>query len=72
MSAAPDYERRACLHRPSDLNQLDAEIRRLHANGLTAMDIAMALRLPPDVIINALGENQHADIAERRCMEPAT
>lgn len=48
------YDLRASQHRPADVGLLDAEIRRLRANGLTPRDIAAALRLPPDTVINAL------------------
>jgi hypothetical protein len=40
-----DYQRLAQLHRPSDTNRIASEIRRLHADGLTAQDIAAALRI---------------------------
>ncbi len=42
---AADYERRANQHRPTDQALLAAEIQRLHQNGLSAHDIAGALRL---------------------------
>ena len=42
------------MHRPTDPMALAAEIRRLHASGLTARDIATALRLAPDSVINLL------------------
>jgi hypothetical protein len=40
-----DYRRLAELHRPADPNRLATEIRRLHRDGLTAQDIAAALRI---------------------------
>jgi hypothetical protein len=40
-----DYQRRANQHKPSDPAALALEVRRLRANGLTAYDIAGALRL---------------------------
>jgi hypothetical protein len=62
-----DYNARASQHRPDDPAALAVEIRRLHADGLTARDIAEALRLAPDVVINILysnGENhQNAGIS---------
>jgi hypothetical protein len=55
------YNTMANQHRPDDPAALAVEIRRLHADGLTARDIAEALRLAPDVVINILysnGENR--------------
>jgi hypothetical protein len=61
------YNARASQHRPDDPAALATEIRRMHADGLTARDIAEALRLAPDVVINILysnGENhQNAGIS---------
>jgi hypothetical protein len=48
------YAQLADLNRPTDPIALATEIRRLHASGLTARDIATALRLAPDVVINLL------------------
>jgi hypothetical protein len=48
------YAQLAEMHRPTDPIALAAEIRRLHESGLTARDIATALRLAPDVVINML------------------
>jgi len=42
-------------NRPSDPEALTGEIRRLHDTGLTARDIATALRLPMDRVLNVLG-----------------
>jgi hypothetical protein len=49
------YAQLAQLHRPTDPLALAAEIRRLHRSGLTAQDIATALRLAPDTVVNTLG-----------------
>jgi hypothetical protein len=49
-----DYNARASQHRPDDPAALAVEIRRMHADGLTARDISEALRLAPDVVINIL------------------
>jgi hypothetical protein len=57
MSASIDlgtYAAMANKHRPTDPDLLAAEIRRLHATGLTARDIATALRLQLDAVINVL------------------
>jgi hypothetical protein len=48
------YAQLAQLHRPTDPAALAAEIHRLSRSGLTARDIATALRLAPDVVINML------------------
>jgi hypothetical protein len=48
------YIIRAQLHRPSDPEALATEIRRLHSTGLTRRDIASALRLQTDQVVNAL------------------
>jgi hypothetical protein len=40
-----NYAALAQLHRPADPNRLATEIRRLHRDGLTAQDIATALRI---------------------------
>lgn len=47
------YVERAQRHRP-DVEGLMAEARRLHASGLSARDVATALRLSPDTVINWL------------------
>jgi hypothetical protein len=44
----------AQLHRPTDPAALAAEMRRLHGSGLTAQDIAAALRLAPDAVSKIL------------------
>jgi hypothetical protein len=48
------YAQLAQLHRPTDPVALAAEIRRLHISGLTARDIAVALRLESDAVNNTL------------------
>jgi hypothetical protein len=50
-----DYAALAALHRPKDPEALAAEVRRLHATGLTARDIATALRIAPDQVRTILG-----------------
>lgn len=42
---AMDYSRLAQLHRPTDPAKVRDEVRRLSTTGLTAVDIATALRL---------------------------
>jgi hypothetical protein len=60
------YDIKANKFRPTDPAALAAEIRRLHANDLTARDIAEALRLAPDHVINCLyGENLNAGVTSR-------
>jgi hypothetical protein len=49
-----DYATRATLHRPTDPSVLGAEIRRMHAIGLKARDIAEALHLNLAAVIEAL------------------
>jgi hypothetical protein len=49
-----DYRRLADLHRPRDPSAIATEVRRLHATGLTAQDIAAALRLAPDHVLTLL------------------
>jgi hypothetical protein len=61
------YDLAANWHRPDAPALLAAEIRRLHADGLSARDISTALHLPPDMIITILyGEPLHAHITEHR------
>jgi hypothetical protein len=43
--AGPTLEQRRNQHRPIDQAAIAAEVRRLHGSGLTAHDIAGALRL---------------------------
>jgi hypothetical protein len=64
---AADYNARASQHRPDDPAALATEIRRMHESGLTARDIAEALRLAHDIVINVLyGEAEHERITEHR------
>jgi hypothetical protein len=44
-SMIDDYTRRANQHRPTDADSITAEVRRLHANGYSARDIAGSLHL---------------------------
>ena len=50
-----EYAALAQLNRPTDPKALVDEIRRLHRSGLSARDIAAALRLAPDEVVNTLG-----------------
>lgn len=50
------YLELAKLHRPTDTRQLHAEIHRLRAEGLTARDISLALRMDQAAIINVLAQ----------------
>jgi DNA-binding CsgD family transcriptional regulator len=43
-------------HRPRDPEQLRLEVVRLMSTGLTTQDIAMALRLQVDQVLNLLAE----------------
>ena len=49
------YRVLANLHRPDEAG-LRAEVRRLAADGLRPADIATALRLPLDAVLNLLAE----------------
>jgi hypothetical protein len=61
------YDMRANQHRPDDPAALAAEVRRMHADGLTARDISTVLRMPHDKIIMFLyGESEHERIREHR------
>lgn len=60
MSAA-DYVTRATLHRPTDPSAIGAEIRRMHAGGLTARDIAEALHLSLAAVVEALHSKTQED-----------
>jgi hypothetical protein len=46
----------ANMHRPTDGETLQAECRRLRDSGLTAHDIASAMRLGLGAVLQALGE----------------
>jgi hypothetical protein len=48
------YQALAELHRPSDPAAIAREVRRLHNTGLKARDIAVALRIAPDQVMNML------------------
>jgi DNA-binding NarL/FixJ family response regulator len=62
-----DYNTMANQHRPTDPASLAAEIRRLHADGLTSRDIAEALRLSHAQVITILyGEPERGRITEHR------
>jgi DNA-directed RNA polymerase specialized sigma24 family protein len=50
------YAALAQLHRPSNPEQLAAEIRRLRGSGLSPRDIATALRLSLDEVVNILAD----------------
>jgi len=52
-----DYSVLAQRHRPADLQQITKEIHRLHTDGLTPRDIAMAMRLDHAEVINILGKS---------------
>ena len=54
MLIASDYQTRAQQHRPNEPNLIDSEIRRLYRAGLSSRDIAAALRVAPDVALNAI------------------
>lgn len=51
------YAMLAQQHRPSDPAQLAVEIRRLHHSGLSRRDIATALRLNLEFVVNALADS---------------
>lgn len=48
--SAEEYARRAQLHRPADQASLAREAHRLAAQGLRAVDIAVALGLTPAAV----------------------
>jgi hypothetical protein len=48
------YEQRAQFHRPTDVEQIRAEVRRLIGDGLRVRDIADALRLNDADVLNLL------------------
>jgi hypothetical protein len=52
-----EYELLAGKYRPTDPAALTAEIRRLAGTGLKAADIAVALRLSHDFVVNILGRD---------------
>ena len=55
IGGALDYARLANLNRPKDPARVASEIHRLHGEGLTALDIAGALRMRLDAVIGVLG-----------------
>lgn len=52
-----EYDIRANEHRPTDIDKLRCEIRRLSGEGLTERDIADALRMHLHDVINILAGN---------------
>lgn len=48
------YALLAQRHRPQEPHVMAAEVRRLHADGLTPRDISTALQLPMDEVINTI------------------
>ncbi len=59
------YDRRAQQYRPAGAG-LESEIRRLSECGLMPLDIATALRLAPDYVLNVLTEPRAISAAARR------
>lgn len=55
-SAVDLYTALNTKHRPDDGDVIAREIRRLAATGLSAADVANALRVHPTVVIAALSE----------------
>lgn len=56
LSGRTSYVDRAQQHRPTDAAVLAAEVRRLHGTELRPLDIATALRLAPDAVLNILSD----------------
>jgi hypothetical protein len=56
IGGALDYRRLAELHRPEDPQAIAKEIRRLHASGLKAGDIAAALGIAVEQINRVISE----------------
>ena len=52
----PDRDADRMAHRPTERDQLAREARRLAAQGLTARDVAAALRLSDAAVRDLLGE----------------
>lgn len=52
------YYERAQQYRPTDVERLRAEVRRLIAEGLRVRDIALALRMNDADVINLLAGHQ--------------
>lgn len=63
---------RADAHRPRDPSVLAAELRRLHATGLTARDIASATRVPLTTVHAALGTPALRTDVQQRLPFPLT
>ena len=61
MTDSSDYTKRANFHRPTDPTELEAEMRRLRAEGLKPRDISVALRLDLGAVLNALRERGFVD-----------
>lgn len=55
------YETLANLNRPADESALAAEVRRLHASGLSPRDVSQALRIALPAVLNII--NSH--VSER-------
>jgi hypothetical protein len=51
---AVDWRDLAERYRPTDVDALAAEIRRLHASGLKARDLSTALRLPLNEVLDMI------------------
>lgn len=67
MDKPSPYATRANRHRPTEPALLAVEVRRMHADGLTARDISTALHLALDsVIVILYGEPENARIREHR------
>lgn len=54
MSGAVEYDAAAQRHKPVDSTALEAELLRLHRGGLTAGDLALALRLDLVYVLEVL------------------
>jgi hypothetical protein len=54
-----DYARLADLHRPRTVEAIEAAILDLHRGGLTATDIASALRMRVNDVLAVLVEARH-------------
>jgi DNA-binding CsgD family transcriptional regulator len=54
--SAIEYQQQAVMHRPSDPQQLRAEVLRLMGQGWTTRDVAVALRLHVPAVLNLLAD----------------
>ena len=54
-----DYAALAQTHRPTNMAVIAAEVRRLHSEGLTPIDISTALRLNISDVHDALNDHHH-------------